>query len=163
MADDSKWQTQFSDIFGTKDRQKVACYRASKKILENYGVSGGANINPIQMVKQENGILKIKNVKEGKEYIDEQLSKENVVLVGVDDGRDKTYNSDKTTEHFIVIVGRGCDGGAIFYRYFEVGTSYKNKGININNKLYLNSDGTISGKTPSGTKTYTIAQVRRNN
>ncbi|TWP29260.1 LysM peptidoglycan-binding domain-containing protein [Apibacter muscae] len=163
LADGSKWQTQFDSIFGNKQKQNVACWRACKVILSNYGVTGGDNINPIQMVSQ-NGTsdLILKKVKEGKSYLDKELKSNRVVLVGVDDGRTAVYNSDKTTEHFIVIIGKGCDNGKIFYRYFDVGTAHKDKGTNSNNKLYLQSNGIIQGKSPGGTKTYTIAQVRKN-
>lgn len=162
LADINKWQSQFSDIFGSEKKQRVACWRACKVVLSNYKVNGGDNVDAIQMVKQDGSQLKIINSKDGKKYIDTQLKTNKVVLVGVDDGRTESYNTDDTTEHFLVIVGKGCENGAIFYRYFDVGTKHISKGTNLTNKLYLKNDGKISGNSPGGNKIYTIAQVRRN-
>ncbi|MCF8715338.1 glycoside hydrolase family 104 protein [Joostella atrarenae] len=167
LADESKWVSQF-DI----ERPKLACWRAFNKILMNYGLKEGSGYptNLIQTVLEQNDTLVVKKAKEGLDYLDEQINKKFPVLVGVNHTlrKDKTRNkniNEGTTDHFIVIVGRGCEEGRIFYRYFEVGTYPINKnvkGINANNKLYLQLDNKITGEFAGGSKTYTITQVRRN-
>lgn len=98
-------------------------------------------------------------------YLDTQLEKGNPILVGVD----HTYkykggfNNDLTTDHFIVIIGRKSDNEGDYYLFYEVGTSYKNKGINDNNKLYLQDDYSLKGSTVYNSHFYTVKQVRENN
>ncbi len=174
IADGDKWVSQFDkNVKKWSDLPpKKACYDTCKEILKLYGLKEGSgtrgnnNINVIQTVKEVNGKIVVKNAKLGTMYLDNQLKKGNPILIGVRYAyKPKEYNYDKTTDHFIVIVGSGCEAGKVFYRYFEVGTYTKNKevnGINPNNKMYLQKDGTIVGKSPQGTKEYTISQVRKN-
>ena len=142
------------------------CFKATQKIIRNYGLpsSSGANINPIITASQKNSsTLEVVNFQLGIEYINEQLTNSKPVIVGVDDGRNAKYNSDKTSEHFLVLVGKGCDNGSQYYRYFEVGTAHLTKGTKETNRLFIKeSEQLIQGKHPDGTKTYTVAQVRRN-
>ncbi|MFB9057525.1 glycoside hydrolase family 104 protein, partial [Mariniflexile ostreae] len=167
LTDETKWVSQF-----TLERPDLACWRACNKILLNYGLKDGSGSKDslIQTVLEENDELVVKKTREGVNYLDEEINNGFPVLVGVDHTlrKNKTKNKDineKTTDHFVVIVGRGCEKGKVFYRYFEVGTYPVNKelkGINENNKLYLKPDGRIIGKSAGGSKTYTITQVRKN-
>ncbi len=38
--------------------------------------------------------------------------------------------------NFVVIIGRGYDNKGLFYRFYDVGTSYKEKGESDENKLH---------------------------
>ncbi|WP_180763306.1 hypothetical protein [Helicobacter sp. TUL] len=38
--------------------------------------------------------------------------------------------------NFAVIIGRGYDTKGLFYRFYKVGTSYKDKGVSDENKLH---------------------------
>jgi hypothetical protein len=83
---------------------------------------------------------------------------------GVNHTLGNNYN-EKTTDHFLVIVGKGFNNKnkMIYYSYYEVGTSSIEKGMSANNKLYVQSDGSISQTTKNnlGHK-YTVTQVRKN-
>jgi len=45
------------------------------------------------------------------------------VLVGVDhtNFRENAYNTDKTTDHFIVIIGRGYQKDKAYYLFMRLG------------------------------------------
>ncbi|GAB0173707.1 hypothetical protein NHP164001_17280 [Helicobacter trogontum] len=67
-----------------------------------------------------------------------------------------------------MILGRGYDTKGLFYRFYNVGTRYKNKGISDENKLYLKADNSLRGtseiinrKTNKQYK-FIVTQIRRN-
>lgn len=104
-------------------------------------------------------------VSKGVAYLDSELEKGNPVQVGVD--HDLNYkinnNSDHSTDHFIVIVGKGCDDKKIYYSFYDVGTSFEKKGASDNNRLYLDtSDYSLKGKTVYNGNFYTVTQIRKN-
>lgn len=145
-----------------------ACYRASKMILGYAGVDGGGRENLFQVATEttdNTAILPTKQAQEGTEYLDAQLEKGNLVLVGVDHTLGKANkNGDNTTDHFVVIDGRFYDQEKQlnYYRFNEVGTRDESKAKSQNNRLYLNKDGLITGKDHKG-RQLTISQIRRNN
>ena len=174
LRDSTKWQTQFDTKYGNKVKQSRACWKACYQILANYGVSGGGldySKNPTgealhQVGKEVEKDLIIDNnvALKAKLYIDEQLNKGKPILVGVDHTNfNPGYNNDKTTDHFLVIVGKSCEKGKEFYLFYEVGTSYKNKGVSDENKLFVKEDNTLRGSTAySSIKKYTVTQIREN-
>ena len=104
------------------------------------------------------------NVSAGIEYLNLSLDKGLPVVVGVNHTffKDKTKNkeiNEFTTDHFVVIVGRGCDNGRIYYNFWDVGTQYGKVNdykfyFDENNHLYCPSDFRKR-------KTH-ITQIRRN-
>lgn len=101
--------------------------------------------------------------KQAVEYINEQLKAGNPVQVGVDHALNyKGGLNEGTTDHFVVIIGKGCDNGKIYYRFYDVGTKYEDKGSSINNKLFLGSDSSLKGTTVYNGQAYTVTQVRKN-
>lgn len=173
------YQTQFDSRFGTKKEQNVACYKACKVILTNAGLSPNSapNDNTVIQIGVEksstdnpshSSSLTIDFVKasEGLNYINQQLETGYPILVGVD-YKAGSPNSDKTTDHFIVIVGRGCKNNEVYYLFYEVGTGQQEngqyKGAHENNKLYLKKDNTLQG-TPyhNSNKKYIVVQIRKN-
>ncbi|MFK8269121.1 hypothetical protein [Capnocytophaga cynodegmi] len=178
LSDPDKWISQF-----TQPRPNVACYRTCCLILNNYRVTCGG-LGKILEEKYDNGTPKYSNViqvviqtsneklentgngEEAINYINSELEKGHPILIGVDrESENKDYNKDLTTEHFIVITGRKNDDKGIYYHFFEVGTNEKNKelkGVNPNNKLYLQTDYNLIGNVPQSTKKYTLTQVRKN-
>ena len=125
---------------------------------------GGANINPIYTVDQKGDKLNVQNAQAGLDYIDSQLTLGKPVIVGLDDNlRKSTYNTHKATDHFFVIVGKGCDDGNIYYRFFDVGSKISEEGTAEKNKLYLQDDLMLVGKSYGNTHNYTVTEVRRNN
>lgn len=140
------------------------CWAASVKILKNYGIIGGANINPIYTVDQKGNKLNVQNAQAGLDYIDSQLKLGKPVIVGLDDNlRKSTYNIHKATDHFFVIVGKGCEDGNIYYRFFDVGSKISEEGTAEKNKLYLQDNLMLLGKSYGNTHNYTVTEVRRNN
>lgn len=142
------------------------CWQASIEILANYGLKNNSGYpqNRIIMADQLGDKLVAKETQKAMDYIDSQLKKGNPVVVGLDDNlRQATYNSHKATEHFFVIVGKGCDDGKRFYRFFDVGAHSCELGTGRNSKLYLLDNGMLQGKSAGGSHTYTVTEVRRNN
>lgn len=86
------------------------------------------------------------------------------VLVGVDRtlGKDKKehqkdYN-EKTTDHYVIVVGRKCERGNVVYQYWDVGSVNGDKD-DLLFEEFIN--GLRSLKTYSNKK-YTVTQIRRN-
>lgn len=166
-----EWHSQFDSQWGDRKAQNVACWKAAQQILTNSGLgkTSGFSTGAIQIAKEIDKHTKMNylldGLKSGIKYLDEQLEKNHPVLVGVN--HDLNYNGEKntdnTTDHFVVIIGRGCDKSGSFYSFYEVGTSYKDSGTSVTNKLYVLTDR-IEGKTAyDSSKLYQIAQVRKNN
>ncbi|MCT4664955.1 MAG: DUF4280 domain-containing protein [Flavobacteriales bacterium] len=154
LGDSTKWITQ----------QPNKCWHACVKILLNYGLPSGSGwkSGAIQMVQEIGGLLKVKDSQAGLLYLDTQLEKGNPVLVGVDHTLGLARN-EKTTDHFVVIIGRGCENGNVYYTFYEVGTQWINKGTSNENRLRLKDNGTLIGSPIySPNKTYTVSQVRKN-
>jgi len=169
-GDNSKWQSQYDSRFGNKRRQDVSCWRACQVILGNYNVTGGQLKNnkalyQVAIEKDNELVVDYSVARKAINYLDKQLEMEKPILVGVD----HTYkykggfNNDLSTDHFVVIIGRGIDDKGEYYLFYEVGTSYKAKGTSDNNKLYLQEDYSLKGPTvykPS--HVYILTQVREN-
>lgn len=88
------------------------------------------------------------------------------LLVGVDHTHNKKDSkgdplNEGTTDHFVVIVGRGCDEGKRWFLFYEVGTHYENKGESDKNKLYKETNGLYQG-SPESDKKYALTQIRKN-
>lgn len=140
------------------------CWAASVKVLKNYGIIGGSRINSIIIANQDKKNLTAINAQIGIDYLDSQLAKGNPVIVGLDDNRRETnYNAHKATDHFFVIVGNGCENGKRFYNFFDVGSENKEAGTSVKNKMFINENLLIEGKSFGGSHNYTITEVRRNN
>jgi hypothetical protein len=179
------WETQINKITKVVDGKVKEeyesyrqCFDACKAILINAGLSSGSAMSDmvIQVATQisnvevkdrndQNKYLEINAEKaiEGLEYIDEQLSLGYPILVGVD-YKYGSSNKDNVTDHFVVIVGRGCKEDNVFYYFYEVGTYWDKKGMSDENKLYLENDNnSLRGKPFYDTRRkYVVSQVRRN-
>lgn len=146
-------------------RNAVCCWDAAQAMtLQAGGTISHVTTSRIPTLLQQDGESKVlgEQASLGVKYIDKQLQEGRPVMIGVDDGRVAAYNADATTEHFIVIVGKVVDGGEVYYRFFDPGTSWGSKGYSATNLLHLGADSSLSGKSYSGSKTYTMAQVRQN-
>jgi hypothetical protein len=122
----------------------------------------------IQAYREDTGV-NFANVGLAVSYLNYALTHGIPVIVGVDDAPGGQGNSDKSTNHFIVVVGMGSDSKGNFYRFYDSSTKNVDDGTSDNNKLYYNpSTGLITGSTPSlyGTQRpymhpYIITQVRK--
>jgi len=97
--------------------------------------------------------------KEGFDYINESLEAGFPVLVGITntESYSSNENTDGTTNHFVVIVGRGIDeNGDLFYRYFENG---RNDGKSDKYKFFVHSDYTLRTQKESVGEGNKVSQV----
>ena len=104
----------------------------------------------------------------GVEYLKTALGQGMPVMVGVDDQSGST-NPDKTTDHFITIVGMGNDSGGDFFYFYDNATGTTSIGTSAQNKLYVDyTNQKITGVADSrngyfvdtGYKKYTVTQIR---
>ena len=73
----------------------------------------------------------------------------------------KTDNEKKPpTDHFVVIVGRTCENGQIYYPFWEVGTSKGKEGYKF--KLESNNHLTCDKPYRKVPEPYVVTQIRRN-
>lgn len=141
------------------------CWQASIDILAKYGLKNNSGYpqNKIIMADQDGTSLIAKDTQKGLDYLDSQLKIGNPIVVGLDDNlRISTYNTHKATEHFFVIVGKGCENGQIYYRFFDVGSKALEEGTAEKNKLYLLDNKLLAGKSFGETHNYTVTEIRRN-
>ncbi len=72
------------------------------------------------------------------------------------------YNSDKTTDHFITIVGKGMDKGVPYFEYLDPASSKKG-GDKKSNRLYATYDNDMmvwfDPDSPMSSKTYVLSAV----
>lgn len=147
----------------------TACFTASSLMLKNAGISldaGYKQLGYFQVAKQSNGqkqdIIDPEQAKAAYSYVDKQLESGRPVVAGIS-YMQASYNFDKTTDHFVVLVGRGYDAdtGQTYYRYYDPGS--KIRGISEENRLYINQDGSAQGRSAiNPSATYTLSQIRKN-
>lgn len=118
------------------------CFKACKKILSNEGYKNIAQGERIYLVKEQKDELVTdkKGFSKGVEVINSYLEKGRPIIVGVHNEFGKGINkaSGYTTDHFVVITGRGIDeGGRKYYNFFDVGTAKQDKGTSDLNRLYF--------------------------
>lgn len=139
------------------------CWAASVQVLKNYGVIGGARSNAIIIANQNGSTLTPIDSQKGIDYIDSQLKLGNPIVVGLDDNlRVTTYNSHQATDHFFVIVGSGCEKGKRYYNFFDVGSKTREQGTDNSNRLIIQDNLLIEGKSNGGSHNYTITEIRKN-
>ena len=160
------WMSQFNK---SEKGNQEGCFRTSKKLLIASGLpdKSGKNINPILIVTEDSEAETItinqENTKKGIDYIDSELEKGNPILVGLHYKFTFKKNTDKTTDHFFVIIGRGCENNKRYFSFYEVGTNYGDKGIHPSNKLFLEQDNTLRGTAKHDpSHKYIVSQIRRN-
>ena len=169
LRDKIKWQTQFDPKWGGRDRQLVACKKTCDDILINSGLKATSLSRLYQTAIENNEHTKLiinnQVSKEAIAYLDSELEKGHPVQVGVDHGLGYKINNniDHSTDHFVVIIGRKCDGNKCYYLFYDVGTSFKEKGASDNNRLYFDkTDYSLKGKTVYNGHFYTVTQIRKN-
>src|SRR5690606_32997433 len=95
---------------------------------------------------------------EALDIIHRTLEAGNPVVVGLDYQPGHKGNSDKTTEHYVVIVGRGKDkNGTEYFRFYDnTGQLYTDE----SNKFILNEDGVLEYNSGNWRNDYKVTQVR---
>ena len=134
------------------------------------GVDGNIEIERIQLYKEEGGKLQLVHPDAAKIVFDElnrHLDAGRPMIVGVDHTPGTTYNTDHTTDHFVVVYARGYDeeNKQYNYNYIETGR-YKesaSKAYEDKWRLYYNpNDKSFKGKSYRDKKNYHIVQIRTN-
>ncbi len=175
------WISQFnkSERRSNGTMKTDGCWRTSQKLLIDAGLSktSGYKTGMIITALEDDAHTSLsltKRVKDGVDYIDSELEKGNPVLVGLNHTinyrrNGKIINADSslgdpgTTDHYVVVIGRGCEKNKVYYRFYEVGTSWAHYGQNSRNKLFLGSDFSLKGSPGNNKeKKYTVSQVRKN-
>ena len=117
----------------------------------------------IQVVKEHGRALRIQpRAAVGFKKLDEYMALRQPVMTGVNHTFGLKWN-EKTTDHFVAIVGTGVDAKGKYYRFFDVGAVDANRknGVSPQNRLHYDaSTGSYAGKSAVNGKTYTISQLR---
>jgi hypothetical protein len=158
LAVPNKWISQYDkNLPGHGDE---ACFIACNTMLNKYGViSMGGFPNGTQMVKEINHQLVNQSqnaLSQGINYINSQLQNNKPVILGVSYPNPKNGTlpggNNGLSDHAVLIVGMGYDESKQqnYFNYYDPGASTESKttaGVNlITNRLYLNSDGTITAQ-----------------
>ncbi len=157
--------------------QYQCCNKSSNKILELAGTSTDRTQQIWVLTISDDNCEVLKGIKskfvEMKHIIDKSLFIHKLpIIVGVNHPYKGVYkcsgNIPKSTNHYVVIVGKGFDKKQkkSFYYFYEVGTKIKANGISKDNKLYIDNLLNIIVGNPS-TKTthkeyYRVTEVRKN-
>lgn len=168
-------------MFNSNGGKLRNCAEASVASLSKNGVTQAWE--KIQIAKENSlgtdiELSKPSKIKEGVDYINSQLSKGNYVKTGVNHelssesdyykgvGKD---NRDGSTDHWVTITDIKYDSESekYYYRYFENGTKDKSVGTSDDNRLYINTGGSIRGGNevdePGNSGDYQVMQIRKNN
>lgn len=151
------------------------CLELCKSILDIYGIKKCyAHNNILKLLYEENNTLKYygdnprENYKNTIKCIDKHLENGKPIIVGVNHHFNKGIN-EGTTDHFVVIYGKGYDDelNCYYYPYYEVGRSSADNGYNekLNRFLYIDSDEPLfyNPKSNHTSKVrYDVTQVRPN-
>lgn len=147
------------------------CKGVSNELMKDFlGVDGNIEIERIQLYKEEGGKLQLVHPDAAKIVFDElnrHLDAGRPMIVGVDHTPGTTYNTDHTTDHFVVVYARGYDEEKkqYYYNYIETGR-YKesaSKAYEDKWRLYYNpNDKSFKGKSYRDKKNYQIVQIRTN-
>jgi hypothetical protein len=101
--------------------------------------------------------------KKGIQTIDSYLANGNGIVVGVNwNLGTQPLNANPATQHFVTINGSGEDSNGRYYTFVDPGTGQANKIASQDNKLYIQGDNSLSGKSAynQATKTYVVTEVR---
>lgn len=170
LTDQVKWQTQFDPKWGDEKAQNVACKKTCDDILNKAGLASTSKRGEdkfqtaLESKNHKSIVIDIDIAKQAVEYINEQLKNGQPVQVGVDHALNYKGGgiNEGTTDHFVIIIGKGCDNGKTYFRFYDVATRNNDKGASKNNKLFLGNDYSLKGTTVYNGKTYIVSQVRKN-
>ncbi|MDR4954664.1 hypothetical protein REB14_20985 [Chryseobacterium sp. ES2] len=131
------------------DYAKAQIAKKGYKISNYYDVDSQGNKQTFQIYTEQDGV-NLNDLYKGVSYLKYALSKGIPVIVGIDDAAGHPGNLDKSTDHFVVIVGMGTDSNGNFFRFYDnaSGIDPINQGANSENKLYYKYPQRIfTGKT----------------
>ena len=154
-------------IPGKQDCKRVADI-IMHQILGDKANIGSSNVY-IQLYKEVDGKLTLEgNPNEIFNVLNAHLAVGHPIVVGVNHTINSGINNnDKTTDHWVVVYGRGYDEekGEYYYNYIETGRTLPNRASVMDDslRLYYDSEkGTFSGMSWSGKRQYELTQIRPN-
>ena len=103
------------------------------------------------------------DAREGVQTIDSYLAQKKEITVGVNwNNGTQAGNANSASQHFVTIDYSGQDGGKTYYHFKDPGTHSEALGNSSQNRLYLNSDYSLTGKSAynSDTKSYVVTEVK---
>lgn len=150
------------------------CMSVCKAIMANYGVSPGSSANVYQLLFERNGVLEYYDTQNYKTVYDNaiacinrHLDANRPIIVGVNHTLSNAIN-EGTTDHWIVIAGRGYDTTEkkYYYTYMDTGRNNASGGCNTTeNRLYYDSINYIFRDNKAGwekDKIFDVSQIRPN-
>ena len=168
--DDIMKSEYFYSYNDTKD-----CLKGSKLILAKYGITDpGSSSNVYQLMQEQGGELVhyqeagsvSENYSRALACIDRHLNDGRPIIIGINHSLDQGIN-EGTTDHFMVITGKGYDAdkGQYYYTYADPGRGSAATGCDMeNNRLYYNPDTYefFDPKAGWGNNRFDVTQVRPN-
>ena len=140
-----------------------------RQILGN-NANIGSPTNIMQLWQEINGVMtNVGNINDVFNTLNAHLNANRPIIVGVN--HTSNYhpgNNDETTDHFIVITGRGFDSDReqYYYNYVETarGVGRGNEATSDNNRLYYDSytGMFINPNGFCGKEGYSLTQIRPN-
>lgn len=146
------------------------CLTLCEETLKNYGITNaGGRDNIFRLTYEVNGVLTNwgnnprQNYKNAIECIDKHLNAHRVIIVGVNHSPNLGFN-EGSTDHFIVITGRGYNTAyrQYYYTFMDNATYDPDKGCSTDNRLYYLEGTDLGGDAPVNNWRYTVTQVRPN-
>jgi hypothetical protein len=189
FLEDVQWVSQIDDMYkGTSCWKWTCCNRASNEILEKSGARTDrtmqvviakssqqdcGNITMVTKEKFEEGIAILKtSLKEHKlpmligVHHPKPVKNEKGLITGWEE--ECSGNTPQITNHYVIVVGMGFDEDKQqnYFRFYEVGTSIKDKGTSQNNRLLLDEKlNVLKGVTEYQSNTnyyYILTEIRKN-
>lgn len=150
------------------------CIELAKMTLKKFGIAycGDAG-NVFRLVEEKDGKLvkwgafPYQNYENAIECIDKHLNANRPIIVGVHYIPNYGKN-EGTTDHFVVVTGRGYDSevGKYYYTFMDNATSSVENGCSDTNRFYYTEGNDFSGKTAAHGENklilYNVSQVRPN-
>ncbi|WP_139255602.1 cysteine peptidase family C39 domain-containing protein [Flavobacterium fryxellicola] len=155
--------------WGTPGIKRNCMDYAKAQIAKNgYQISNyGSADQTLQIYDEQNGVNNT-NLKKGLSYLKYALSNNIPVIVGIDDNPGHPGNPDKSTDHFVVLVGMGSNSNGNYFQFYDNASGTTSQGTSSLNLLYYNPQtGKISGKSQcveyvnSVAHDYIITQIRK--
>jgi peptidoglycan hydrolase-like protein with peptidoglycan-binding domain len=127
---DVPWYSQYDSVH-VESAGDTACYRTCRAMAKAVGVIVPAGTsNRIQVATGEDGDGQVTTTTQGtaeaRAYIDAELAEGRPVTVGVSHKK-ANYNADGITDHYVLIVGRITEDGAVLYPYNDPAAGTANK------------------------------------
>lgn len=148
------------------------CLTLAQETLKKYGLTNyGSSANVFRLVEEKNGVLSkwgsdpYNNYENAIKCIDDHLNANRPIIVGVNHTPNLDLN-EGTTDHFVVITGRGYDPllRLPYYTFMDNATSVVESGCSDSNRFYYTTGNSLGGTSEAMKGVdYTVSQVRPNN